>query len=121
MYKGRTIAATPPDRQETWQLRLGPTSLSLHAAFWDDLVCSDAQPGAPTFSTVLIHDGLPGAKRSFFTVRRTVMPQPQRSRHHIFNQNKAFRWKRSGHLEIVDASSAADRASFLCFAVLLTF
>ena len=22
-YKGRTIAATPPDRQETWQLRLG--------------------------------------------------------------------------------------------------
>jgi hypothetical protein len=55
-YKGRTIAATSPDRQETWQLRLGPTSLSLHAAFWDDLVCSDAQPGAPTFSTVLIHD-----------------------------------------------------------------
>ena len=55
-YKGRTIAATPPDRQETWQLRLGPTSLSLHAAFWDNLVCADAQPGAPTFSTVLIHD-----------------------------------------------------------------
>ena len=55
-YKGRTIAATPPDRQETWQRRLGPTSLSRHAAFWDDLVCSDAQPGAPTFSTVLIHD-----------------------------------------------------------------
>jgi len=55
-YKGRTIAATPPDRQETWQLRLGPTSLSLHAAFWDDLVCADAPPGAPTFSTVLIHD-----------------------------------------------------------------
>src|ERR687887_1620776 len=45
-YKGRTIAATPPDRHETWQLRLGPTSLSLHAAFWDDLVCTDAQPGA---------------------------------------------------------------------------
>ena len=55
-YKGRTIAATPPDRHETWQLHLGPTSLSLHAAFWDDLVCADAQPGAPTFSTVLIHD-----------------------------------------------------------------
>src|ERR671932_98830 len=55
-YKGRTIAATPPDRQETWQLRLGPTALSLHAAFWDDLVCADAQPGAPTFSMLLIQD-----------------------------------------------------------------
>jgi len=55
-YKGRTIAATPPDRHETWQLRLGPTALLLHAAFWDHLVCADAQPGAPTFSTVLIHD-----------------------------------------------------------------
>jgi hypothetical protein len=54
--KGRTIAATPPDRHETWQLRLGPTSLALHAAFWDNLVCSAARPGAPTFSTVLIHD-----------------------------------------------------------------
>src|SRR5262245_13859967 len=37
-YKGRTIAATPPDRHETWQLPIGPTSLSLHAAFWDNLV-----------------------------------------------------------------------------------
>jgi hypothetical protein len=55
IYKERTIAATPPDRHETWQLRLGPTALSLHAAFWDNLVCADAQPGAPTFSTVLIH------------------------------------------------------------------
>src|SRR5215468_627653 len=55
-YKGRTIAATPPDRHETWQLCLGPTALSLHAAFWDDLVCTEAQPGAPTFSTALIHD-----------------------------------------------------------------
>ena len=55
-YKGRTIAATPPDRHETWQLRLGRTVLSLHAEFWDDLVGSDARPGAPTFSTALIHD-----------------------------------------------------------------
>jgi hypothetical protein len=50
------MAATPPDRQATWQLRLGPTALSLHAVFWDDLVCADAQPGAPTCSTVLIHE-----------------------------------------------------------------
>jgi hypothetical protein len=55
-YKGRIIAATPPDRHETWQLRLGSIALSLHAAFWDNLVCTDARPGAPTFSTVLIHD-----------------------------------------------------------------
>jgi hypothetical protein len=55
-YKGRTIAATPPDRHETWQLHTGPTPLWLHAEFWDDLVCADAQPGAPTFSTALIHD-----------------------------------------------------------------
>jgi len=53
--KGRTIAATPPDRHATWQLRLGPTSRSLHAAFWDDVVWVDAQPGAPTCSTVLSH------------------------------------------------------------------
>ena len=55
-YKGRTITATPPDRRETWQLGTGPTSLWLHADFWDDLICSNAQPGAPTFSTALIHD-----------------------------------------------------------------
>lgn len=55
-YKGRTIAATPPDRRETWQLRHGPSTLTLSAEFWDDLVCAEAQPGAPTFSTVCIHD-----------------------------------------------------------------
>ena len=55
-YKGRTIAATPPDRHATWQLRLGRTVRSLHAEFWDDLVCADARPGAPTFSTARIHD-----------------------------------------------------------------
>ena len=54
--KGRTMAATPPDRHETWQLQPGPTPLWLHAEFWDDVVCAEAQPGAPTFSTALIHD-----------------------------------------------------------------
>jgi hypothetical protein len=54
--KGPTSAATPPDRQETWPLRLGPTALTLHAACWDALVCADARPGAPTCSPVLIHD-----------------------------------------------------------------
>ena len=55
-YKGRAIAATPPDRHETWQLRHGPTTLTLSAEFWDDLVCAEAQPGAPAFSTVLMRD-----------------------------------------------------------------
>jgi hypothetical protein len=55
-YKNRTIAATPPDRQETWQLPTRPAPLWLRAEFWDGLVLSDAQPGAPSFSTVLIHD-----------------------------------------------------------------
>jgi hypothetical protein len=55
-YKNRTIAATPPDRHETWQLRARPAPLWLRAEFWDGLVLSDAQPGAPTFSTALIHD-----------------------------------------------------------------
>jgi hypothetical protein len=30
--------------------------LTLHAAVWDDVVCAAARPGAPTFSTVLIHE-----------------------------------------------------------------
>ena len=54
--QGRTIAATPPDHHETWQRRIGSTSLALPAAFWDDLVCVEAPPDAPTFSTVRIHD-----------------------------------------------------------------
>ena len=55
-YKNHTIAATPPDRQETWQVGAHNTPLRLHAAFWDGLVLADAQPGAPTFSTAVIHD-----------------------------------------------------------------
>lgn len=37
-YKGRTLAATPPDRSETWQ----DDGVMLHAQIWDDLVLSDA-------------------------------------------------------------------------------
>lgn len=53
-YTGRTRAATPPDRHATWPRRLGPTALALHAAFWDHVVCPEAQPGAPTCSPVLL-------------------------------------------------------------------
>ena len=50
------MAATSPDRQDTWPLRRGPTALTRHAAFWDAVVCADARPGAPTCSTVLSHE-----------------------------------------------------------------
>jgi hypothetical protein len=59
--------------------------------------------------------GLPGAKRSFFTVRGTVMPHRQRSRHHLLSQNKAFR--RSTHLDVVDAPGqqiGGVPSDFLC-------
>lgn len=55
MYKGRTIAATPPDRRETW---LGGTSEApciVSAQFWDNLVLPDTSPDAPTFTSIVIH------------------------------------------------------------------
>src|SRR5207245_1276946 len=55
-YKHHTIAATPPDRQETWQVGTRTAPLRLHAEFWDGLVLADAQSEAPTFSTAVIHD-----------------------------------------------------------------
>jgi hypothetical protein len=55
-YKNHTIAATPPDRHETWQVGTRKAPLRLQAVFWDGLVLADAQPGAPTFSTAVIHD-----------------------------------------------------------------
>jgi hypothetical protein len=55
-YKHHTIAATPPDRQETWQVGAHKAPLRLQAEFWDGLVLAAAPPGAPPFSTVVIHD-----------------------------------------------------------------
>src|SRR5712691_633516 len=49
-YKNHTIAATPPDRQETWQVGTRKAPLRLQTEFLDGLVLADAQPGAPTFS-----------------------------------------------------------------------
>lgn len=54
-YKNHTIAATPPDRHETWQVGARKTPLRLRAEFWDGLVLAEAPPGAPTFSTAVIH------------------------------------------------------------------
>ena len=55
-YKGRAIAATPADRAETWLTGSLLRPVRLRAQFWDNLVLSDAKPGAPTFSCVVIHD-----------------------------------------------------------------
>lgn len=51
-YKGRTIAATTPDREESWN----DGEVSLKAQFWDDLVLRDEKPGAASFNVVAIHD-----------------------------------------------------------------
>jgi hypothetical protein len=55
-YTGRTLAATPPDRRETWQGGTREEPCIVSAQFWDNLVLPDAPPGAPTFTTVVIHD-----------------------------------------------------------------
>jgi len=51
-YRGREVAATPPDRVETWQ----EGEAVVRAEGWDDLVRPDAEPGAPTFRIVALHD-----------------------------------------------------------------
>jgi hypothetical protein len=55
-YKGRTLAATPPDRRETWQGGTPEAPSIVCAQFWDNLVLPTAPPGAPIFTTVVIHD-----------------------------------------------------------------
>ena len=51
-YKGRTMAASPPDATAQW-VRAGRT---IQAQLWDDLVLSTAKPGAPAFRCAVIHD-----------------------------------------------------------------
>jgi len=51
-FKGRTLAATPPDRTATWQ----DDGVALRAEIWDDLVLSDAAAGSPAFTVVAVHD-----------------------------------------------------------------
>jgi hypothetical protein len=55
-YKGRTLAATPPDRRETWQGGTLEEPCIIAAECWDNLVLPNAPAGAPTFTTVVIHD-----------------------------------------------------------------
>jgi hypothetical protein len=51
-YKGRTVAATPRDREETWQ----EDGYLVRACFWEELVLRDGKPGEPTFTGIVIHD-----------------------------------------------------------------
>ena len=51
-YKGKTIAATPPDATTQWVV----AGRMVHAQVWDNLVLSTAKPGAAAFRCVVIHD-----------------------------------------------------------------
>ena len=53
-YDGKQIAATPPDRVETWQ----QYGLEFRAEFWDNLVTNDLKPSAenPTFYVAAVYD-----------------------------------------------------------------
>lgn len=51
-YKGKTIPATPADREETEIIE----RFLLRCRYWDDLVLADAKPGAPTFTCLAIDD-----------------------------------------------------------------
>jgi hypothetical protein len=53
-YQGRAIAATPPDRVETWM----EAGVALRAEIWEDLVLPGVNPGAQaeTFRVYAIYD-----------------------------------------------------------------
>jgi hypothetical protein len=53
---GKTIAATPSDRTESWQIGSGEAALTVRALFWDNLVRSDQKPGEASFTCVVIWD-----------------------------------------------------------------
>ena len=55
-YKGRTLAATPPDRRETWLGGTAEAPCIVSAQFGDNLVLPNAAPGAPTFPSIVIQD-----------------------------------------------------------------
>jgi len=55
-YNGKLIEATPPDREESWDIDHKGAQLTLKAQFWDNLVLSDQKPGADSFNLVAIHD-----------------------------------------------------------------
>lgn len=57
-YKDRTIAATAPDRVQTWSIGTTQEILTLRAHFFDNLVRSDQKPGTDveTFTCAVLYD-----------------------------------------------------------------
>ena len=57
-YKGKTLEATPADRQTEWTIEDKGQSLTIKAEFWDDLVLSSQKVDkkADIFHIVAIHD-----------------------------------------------------------------
>jgi hypothetical protein len=53
--KKRTLAATPPDRRETWQGGTREKPGLISAPFWANLVLPAAHPGAPSFTSMVIY------------------------------------------------------------------
>jgi hypothetical protein len=51
-YRGKEIAATPPDREESWE----EAGRTIRAQVWEDLVLPDAEAEAPHFWVVAVHD-----------------------------------------------------------------
>ncbi len=51
-FKGTLLAATPPDRTQTWQ----DDGVTLRAEIWDDLVLCDAAADSPSFTVIAVHD-----------------------------------------------------------------
>lgn len=51
-YRGHTIVATAADRSESWE----ENGIPLRADIWDNLVLKNAEPDAPIFSIIAIHD-----------------------------------------------------------------
>jgi len=51
-FKGTLLAATPPNRTQTWQ----DAGVTLRAEIWDDVVLCDAAPGSPSFTVIAVHD-----------------------------------------------------------------
>jgi hypothetical protein len=51
-YRGRELAATPPDHGVTWQ----EGDAVIRADWWDDLVLPDVPLDSPTFRLIVIHD-----------------------------------------------------------------
>lgn len=58
-FGGKTIAATPADRQTEWQIEdKKKGTLTIKASFWDNLVHTEQKPDskAKTFNIIAIHD-----------------------------------------------------------------